>query len=54
MSTAILVGVVVALLGAAVAATVLPSRKHELAREAAPMRARHGPPPMDSAHAREN
>jgi EmrB/QacA subfamily drug resistance transporter len=54
MSTAVLVGVGVALLGTAVAATILPSRKRELATESALTSAHHGPPRIESAHAREN
>jgi Na+/melibiose symporter-like transporter len=51
MSTAILVGVGVALLGAAVAATVLPSRRHEFAAGA---RSPHGPPQSEASHAHQS
>jgi hypothetical protein len=54
MGTAILVGVGVALLGAAVAATMLPSRRRELQNEAALTSAHHGPPGMEAAHSHES
>jgi MFS family permease len=53
MSTAVLVGVGVALLGATVAATVLPSRKRELAEGAGASHMHHDPPQMEASHAHE-
>jgi len=52
MSTAILVGVGVALLGAAVAATVLPSRRQELESGEAQASIRPGPAQMETSNPR--
>jgi EmrB/QacA subfamily drug resistance transporter len=51
MSTAILVGVGVALAGAAIAAAFLPSRQREMAAESGPASGQHGPPRMETSNA---